>query len=323
MNDATNTLSVSGVNTLPPGATGSATLNETGSADNVVATGDHVLSNRQSAASTISSTASTSIHNDDNAAPTPGLINGALTISGNSTFAEASANRAANTATVASSATQGASVGIVNVQGSAAGVTATASTVANATLTGAVPLNGSSVSLDGNTTVALARGNAATNVLESSGGSSYGGAATVGTSSLVGTPLALNVGASAAILNSQSNSGAVSATSVGTSYQVALNSTGAGVSNGTVGVTGNTLAAQAVGNSATNRLTQTALNTGAPSAAIGNYQVNTGAVTATVTSVNFGVGVSGAVGNSTLRTTGNQITASATGNSAVSAITSR
>jgi hypothetical protein len=323
MNDATNTLSVSGVNTLPPGSTGSATLNETGSADNVVATGDHVLSNRQSAASTISSTASTSIHNDDNAAPTPGLINGALTISGNSTFAEASANRAANTATVAGSATQGASVGIVNVQGSAAGVTATASTVANATLTGAVPLNGSSVSLDGNTTVALARGNAATNVLESSGGSSYGGAATVGTSSLVGTPLALNVGASAAILNSQSNSGAVSATSVGTSYQVALNSTGAGVSNGTVGVTGNTLAAQAVGNSATNRLTQTALNTGAPSAAIGNYQVNTGAVTATVTSVNFGVGVSGAVGNSTLRTTGNQITASATGNSAVSAITSR
>ncbi len=67
-------------------------------------------------------------------------------------------------------------------------------------------------------------------------------------------------------------------------------------------------------------MTQTALNTGAPSAAIGSYQVNTGAVTATVTSVNFGIGVSGSVGNSTLRTTGNQITASATGNSAVSSI---
>ena len=64
-------------------------------------------------------------------------------------------------------------------------------------------------------------------------------------------------------------------------------------------------------------------NTGAPSATIGNYQVNTGAVTATVTSVNFGVGISGPVGNSTLRTTGNQITASATGNSAVSTISSR
>jgi len=115
----------------------------------------------------------------------------------------------------------------------------------------------------------------------------------------------------------------VTATSTGTSYQVALNGTGAGVSNGTAGVTGNTLAAQAFGNSATNRVTQTALNNGAPSAAVGNYQVNSGAVTATVTSVNFGVGISGPVGNSTLRTTGNQITASATGNSAVSTITSR
>ncbi|WP_418118104.1 beta strand repeat-containing protein [Variovorax sp. 350MFTsu5.1] len=323
MNDAANTLGVSAANTLPAGATGSATLSETGSPDNVSATGDHVLSNRQTAASTVSSTAATSIHNDDNAAPTTTLANGALTISGNSTFAEAAANRATNTATVASSATQGASAGILNVQGSTAGVTATSSTVANATLAGAVPLNGSTVSLDGNTTVALARGNAATNVLESSAGSSYGGAATVGSSSLIGAPLALNVGASAAILNSQNNAGAVAATSTGASYQVALNGTGAGVSGGTVGVTGNTLAAQAFGNSATNRVTQTALNTGAPGAAIGNYQVNSGAVTATVTSVNFGVAVSGPVGNSTLRTTGNQITASATGNSAVSTISSR
>lgn len=324
MNDAANSLSVSAVNALPPGATGSATLSETGSADNLAASGDHVLSNRQSASSTVSSTASTSIHNDDNIVPgTQGLANGALTISGNSTFAEASANRAANTVTVAGSAAQGASTGIANVQGSTATVTATAGTVANTTLAGAAPLNGSSVSLDGNTTAALARGNSATNLLESGGGSGYGVAATAGSSSLVASPLALNVGASAAILNSQNNAGMVTATSTGTSYQVALNGTGAGVSNGTVGVTGNALAAQAFGNSATNRVTQTALNTGTPSAAIANYQVNTGAVTATVTSVNFGVGVTGAVGNSTLRTTGNQITASATGNSSVSTITAR
>ncbi|RTD84658.1 S-layer family protein [Variovorax atrisoli] len=323
MNDAANTLSVSAVNTQPAGATGSATLGEIGGSGNITASGDHVLSNRQTAASTVSSTAATSIHNDDNAAPTTTLANGALTISGNSTFAEATANRATNTATVASSATQGASAGILNVQGSTAGVTATSNTVANATLSGVMPLNGSSISLDGNTTAALARGNAATNVLESGAGSSYGGAAAAGTSSLVGAPLALNVGASAAILNSQNNAGTVTAASTGTSYQVALNGTVGGVPNGTAGVTGNTLAAQAFGNSATNRVTQTALNTGAPSAAIGNYQVNTGAVTATVTSVNFGVGISGPVGNSTLRTTGNQITASATGNSAVSTISSR
>ena len=325
INDVTNTLAVTAVNTLPAGATGSVSLSETGSADNLVAAGDHVLSNRQTAASAVSGTASTSIYNDDRAVPgTQGLLNGSLTISGNSTFAEASANRAANTATVASDATQGAAVGIVNAQGSSATVSATATTAAIVTLAGNVPLNSSSVSLDGNTTSALARGNAATNVLTSSAGSSYGGAATVGSSSLAGAPLALNATASAAVLNSQTNSGAVTAASVGTSYQVALNSVaGAGTSNGTVGVSGNTLAAQAYGNSAVNRVTQTALNTGAPSAAIGNYQVNTGAVTATVTSVNFGIGVSGSVGNSTLRTTGNQITASATGNSAVSSIAAR
>ncbi|SEK14230.1 MULTISPECIES: hypothetical protein [unclassified Variovorax] len=325
-NDATNTLGVAAVNTRPVGSTGTATLAETGGPDNVSATGDHVLSNRQTAAATVGSTASTSIYNDDRAvAGTQGLVNGALTVSGNSTFAEASANRAANTLSVASGATQGASAGIANVQASSAAVTATASTMAGVTLAGAVPLNGGSVSIDGNSTAALARGNAATNVLESSGGAGYGPAAAVGSSSLAGTPLALNVGASAAILNSQTNTGAVKAESMGTSYQVALNGTalGAGVSNGTVGVTGNALAAQAVGNSATNRLTQTALNTGTPSAAVANYQVNTGAVTATVTSVNFGVGVSGAVGGSTLRTAGNQITASATGNASVSTISAR
>ena len=324
-NDATNTLGVAAANTLPLGATGSATLAETGGPDNVSASGDHVLSSRQVASGTVGSTASTSIYNDDRAVPgTQGVVNGALTVSGNSTFAEASANRAANTVTVASGGTQGASTGLANVQASSAAVSAAASTTAGMVLNGAAPLSGSSVSIDGNSTAALARGNSATNVLES-GGAGYGTAAATGSSSLAGAPLALNVGASAAILNSQSNAGAVTASSVGTSYQVALNGTalGAGVSNGTVGVTGNSLAAQAVGNSATNRLTQTALNTGTPSAAVANYQVNTGAVSATVTSVNFGVGVSGAVGASTLRTAGNQVTASASGNASVSTISAR
>jgi hypothetical protein len=323
-NDATHTLGVSAANTQPIGSSGSATLDA----------GAGLVSGRGRPraveppggrpAATVDSTASTTIYNDDRAvAGTQGLNNGAVTVSGNSTFAEASANRATNTLTVASGATQGASAGIANVQQSAAGVTASATTAAGVTLAGALPLNGGSISIDGNTTAALARGNAATNVLESSGGSGYGLAATTGSSSVGGMPLALNVGASAAVLNSQVNTGAVSATSTGGSYQVALNGAGAGVSGGTVGVPGNTLAAQAVGNSAINRVTQTALNTGTPSAAIANYQVNTGAVTATVTSVNFGVGISGAVGNGTLRTTGNQITASATGNASVSTISAR
>ncbi|QNK69721.1 beta strand repeat-containing protein [Variovorax sp. PAMC26660] len=326
INDVANTLTVAGGNVQPAGSTGAVSLVETGSADNVTATGDHVLSNRQTAGATVSSTATTSLYNEDRLVPnTAGLVGGSFTVSGNSTIAEASANRATNTASVTGDAAQGASAGIVNVQGSTAVVTATAVTTAAVTLAGAVPLNGGSVSLNGNTTAALARGNAATNVLDSGAGSGYGAATPTGSAALVGTPLALNVGASAAILNSQNNAGAVTASSTGVSYQVALNGTlgGAGTSNGTVGVTGNTLAAQAYGNSATNRVTQVALNTGTPSAAVGNYQVNTGAVTATVTSVNFGINTLGAVGSSAMRTTGNQITASATGNSAVSSIATR
>jgi hypothetical protein len=326
INDATNTLTVSATNALPVGAIGSATAVELLVPGLVVAVGDHVVSNRQAASTAVQAAAATTLSNDDTGAGAAGVSNGAFTISGNSTYAEASANRAINTAAVAAGATQGASVAVVNSQSSTAAATATASTIATVGLTTGLPLNSGSIALDGNTTVALARGNAATNTLDASAGAGYGAAVAAGpgAGSLSTTPLALNVGASAAILNSQTNSGAVLASSTGTGYQVALNSTAAtAVSGGTVGVTGNTLAAQAFGNSATNRVTQTALNSGAASAVVGNYQVNTGAVTASVTSVNFGAGVSGAVGNGSLRTTGNQITASATGNSATSSILAR
>jgi hypothetical protein len=325
INDVTNTLGVNATNTGAAGASGTATLAEIGAPGNTAALGDYVLSSRQDASTSVSGTATTTLRNDDNTPGARALLNGSLGIAGNTTIAEASANRAVNTASVAGSAVQGASTGILNSQSSSAAATATASTLATVTLGGtATPLNAGSISLDGNTTAALARGNAATNTLDSAAGSGYGPAAATGAVSQVGTPFALNVGASAAILNSQTNTGAVTASSVGTSYQVALNSTTAvGVSGGSVGVTGNTLAAQAVGNSATNRITQTALNGAPPSAAIGSYQVNTGAVTATVTSVNFGVGVTGSAPNSALRATGNQITASATGNSSVSSIAAR
>ncbi|QRF57211.1 hypothetical protein [Variovorax paradoxus] len=323
MNDATNTLDVKAANLQPAASTGSVALSET-AAGGQTATGDHLVANRQAAATSVTSTATTAIYNDDRLVPnTAGLFNGAATISNNSTLAEASANRAINAATVAGDATQGASVGVSNAQTSSATVTSSAVTAAGVTLAGSDPLNAGSVALNGNTTSALARGNAATNLVDSSAGGSYGGALPNGNVVFVASPLALNLGASVGVLNSQTNSGAVNASSTGTSYQVALNATGPGTLNGSVGVNSNTLSAQAFGNSATNRVTQTALNTGTASAAVGNYQVNSGMVSATVTTVNFGAGVMGPVGSSTLRTTGNQVTASATGNSATSSILSR
>jgi hypothetical protein len=326
INDVSNTLAVSAANVSPVSTPTAATLDPSGTN---VAAADHVLFNQQEADTSVTSTAATRIYNQDKAAAaTTGLANSSLTIAGNTTSAEASANRALNTASVNGSAMQGASVGLENLQMSGAAVLADATTAAGVSLAGgagapaAAALNVGSVSLDGNSTTALARGNAATNSLSVSAASGYGAGYDGGSSQ---TAIADDrVTAQSAVLNQQANSGPVSAMSAGATYTVALNSplAAAGVSNGTVGLTGNKVASAAFGNTATNQLTVAALNTGAPTAAVGNFQSNSGAVTASATSVSFQVTASGGpVTGSSLRASGNQISATAVGNSAVSAIT--
>jgi len=329
INDASNTLSVEATNVAPVGSALANAQLLPG-----IATGDHVLSNLQTAQTAVSSSASTQLYNQDRVADqTSGVLNSTVAISGNSTVSEASANRATNAVSVEGAAALNASAGLVNQQMSSADVTSTATTTAALNLPGsALPasaaLNGSSLSIDGNSTSALARGNVASNVLNASAGGSYGASS----SATGGSALALggmgSTNATAAVLNAQSNAGDVSASSTNVAYQVALNAgapAGAAVVGSTVGVTGNSVAASAYGNSATNALTLTALNTGtpgagAPTAAVGNYQVNSGAIVATATSVSYGVGVTGGVGGSSLRTAGNQVTATAVGNSATSSI---
>ncbi|WP_285412314.1 S-layer family protein [Variovorax sp. efr-133-TYG-130] len=319
INDVTNTLAVTGTNVTPVGAAVNATLNP------ATATGDHVLNNNQVASTSVSSTASTRLYNQDQvAAATAGLANSSVTVTGNSTAAEASANRADNSVALNGAALQGANAGLVNTQSSSAAVASNATTSATFQLNGTAPASAaalnSGVTIDGNSTTSLARGNAATNALNVAAGSSYG-TSTAGTAgSTLGTTQA-----TAAVLNTQGNSGAVTSNATGT-YQVALNGqavgTVPGLTNGTAAVTGNTVAAQAYGNSATNTLTVTAPAAGRPTAAIGNYQTNSGAIVATATGVNYGVGVTGATNGSTLRAAGNQVTATAVGNSAVSTIAS-
>jgi hypothetical protein len=114
----------------------------------------------------------------------------------------------------------------------------------------------------------------------------------------------------------------VEASSTDATYMVALNS---GVSNSSVNQSANRVAAEAYGNSATNRMVLDALNTGSSTSGLGNSQFNSGTVTASVTNVVYGVGFTGAtpVTGSTVRTTGNQVMATATGNSAISSILGR
>lgn len=322
INDATNTLTVSATNVTPVGAVVNTLVTPTS------VTGDHVLSNQQQAKTSVSSVATTQLYNEEQVSTaTSGLANSAVTVTGNSTMAEASANRADNAVALNGASLQSANAGLSNAQSSSAAVTASATTTTNFALNSISPtaaLNQSGVTIDGNSTTALARGNAATNTLDISAGSSYG----VSTAGTAGSSLGASglTQATAGLMNAQANDGAVSANSTGAAYQVALNAPAGltpGVTNGTVAVTSNQVLAQAFGNSATNAVTVAALNTGTPSTAVGNYQVNRGNITATATAVNYGVGITGGASGSSLRVGGNQVNATAVGNSVVSSIAAR
>ena len=192
-------------------------------------------------------------------------------------------------------------------------------------ITGAV--SGSSITLGSNTTSALAQGNAASNVLNYTAGATYGagtGNAANSTMDVFALPFGFGetTTAQAAVLNFQGNSGAVSATSEQASYLVALNGTDTPtLTNATVNVIGNAVSASAYGNSATNQVTAVALNTNRPTIAVSNYQTNSGPVTASVSTVTYGVTSGlGAITGSSIGVNSNSITATAVGNSATSSI---
>lgn len=325
INDATNTLTAKGSNV----GTNQVASISIGGISGTSVTAEHLLANQQQSTTNVSSTALTSLANQEyvaNGNRTGNVIGSTLSILNNVTAAEATANTAFNTVDVTGAASQTASAALRNLQNSSSDATASATSIAGIALpaTGAtVALNSSSVLLNGNSTTVLARGNNATNVLNSLAGSAYGVASN---GSVVSNGTNLAVSANAGILNSQNNSGAVLATVADTYSVVAMNSVGSpAITGSSVSVTGNQVAAQAYGNSVVNQVTLNALNTGSPTSAVGSYQSNSGAVTAVVDTVFFGAGtlVSGGVTGSTLRVNGNQITASAIGNSSVSSILAR
>lgn len=90
-----------------------------------------------------------------------------------------------------------------------------------------------------------------------------------------------------------------------------------------IGIGANSVSAQAYGNSVTNALTLSSLHTAGASGAIGNSQTHTGAVTALAAAASIGTAVMGGVSACTLRASGNQVTAGAVGNSAVSTIAAK
>ena len=321
-NDATNTLAVTGSNI------GSVSLDNANSSYSQM-NADFALQNTQWSSGVLDTVAETVIYNQDLVdTATNGVINGTVEVMGNLTLAESSANRSVNTGMVNGTANQGASVGVGNVQQSSSIVTASATTTATLNLTGTdavdalndrAPLNTSSATMAGNTTQSLARGNSAINALTSDAGAQY---TTI--SGLAGSANG-SVGAAAVVRNEQSNQGSISSSATA-DYTVALNSAGGAPSvlSSTVTVANNTVAAFAYGNQASNQLTLTPLNSGLATGAINSTQSNSGAITATATSVTFHIGSSAGTTNaSAFRTTGNAVTATAVGNSVTSALIGR
>lgn len=321
-NDATNTLAVTGSNI------GSVSLDNANS-NGTLMSADFALQNTQNSIGTLNTVAETVIYNQDLVdTATNGVINGTVEVMGNLTLAESSANRSVNTAVVNGTANQGASVGLGNVQNSSSIVTASATTTATLNLTGTdavdalndrAPLNTSSATMAGNTTQSLARGNSAINALTSDAGAQY--------TTISGLAGSANDGVNAAAIvrNEQNNRGSVSSSATA-DYTIALNSAGGAPSvlSSTVTVANNTVAAFAYGNQASNQLTLTPLNSGLATGAINSTQSNSGAITATATSVTFHIGSSAGTTNaSAFRTTGNAVTATAVGNSVTSALIGR
>lgn len=270
VNNASNAIAVSAVS-----LDGAADVAEVDLATDT-ATADYALLNRQSAEGAVSSNARTDLFNTDfDRLATSGTQDSRVAMNANSTMAEASANRVANSIQL-SALDNGATAALGNVQSSNTTVTATSATVAQFAIdTDNTPtaLSGSAINMDGNATTALARGNTANNAMTYSVGATYSGA--TGATITGGA----SVAATATVLNDQVNSGAVSASSTSASYAIALNAgTGTAVSGSSVSAGNNAVNALAFGNSAVNSLTMATFGAGLPSSAVNSVQSNSGAV---------------------------------------------
>ncbi|WP_298164242.1 hypothetical protein [Novosphingobium sp.] len=281
------------------------------------------LNNIQSASGTLDTNASSQVYNNDVVdTDTAGVLNGSVSISSNTTRAESSANRATNGVTVDGSASLGATASLVNRQDTSTTVNATATSTVQFGLYGGAAneaINASTVTLEGNGTTAVARGNTASNAMTFTAGANY--------STPTASPANLaypNADGASVVLNDQNNTGAVTATATNVTYSVALNSAGGGAAlNATVSNSNNAVSALAYGNSVSNTVTLAALNTGSPTVGVANQQGNSGNVTATASAVSYTTTASGTVGASTFRNSGNQISATAAGNSAFTTIGAR
>ena len=285
-----------------------------------VTVGDNLVLGQQDSEGTITSEVDVSGNVDANTVETPGIDGSSIAVDGNIGESSAAANRARNSLTLNAETTLAATGALGNVQTSSSDVTA--STVMDLGVGNNASTSGSSVSIDGNTGIARARGNTSTNTMAVSAGSGIdtetnidGATAAVGgiSSSTVNSDQGSVARADYAVLNGQSNSGDVTANVTGSFGSV--DNTGM-INSSSVSVSGNTFAANAIGNSATNELSASVRGNSGTSMAMVNRQANSGDVTARANGAGSSISA-GNMSSSSSSVSNNRVSARAVGNSAV------
>lgn len=316
INEAFNTLTVTGSNLLGRGLSVSAPTASTVSSVGA----DFAVMNSQ----LTDGTAEASVD-----AGTSGFISsgrfitgGSVSVSGNALLARASANTANNSLTLTASSRLEASGVVHNLQAMGENATTKAS-IASTSVVGA-ELNTAAgvavVSVKDNTVTAQATGNVANNALNASASSAITPAGASGTPSF-------------AVLNSQST-GAAPVTGYGVQSVIngitfGSSELGGALNSGSSSVSGNQLQAVAYGNSVNNSVSVASLtpSLNTASASITNVQYNLTSVNASISNAN--VQASGTSAGSinaqgaSLNISGNSIVAMAVGNRAVNTITGR
>lgn len=311
---------------------------QTVSVNGLASVGDNlVMGQQRSIGETVSSDVDMTVeaHRDIPASVTPSggvIVNSSLSLVDNIAESNAAGNRASYSLSLNASSALTATGAVSNAQFNSAGVTATAtmeSLITNGT-SQLDDLASSSALIGDNTVVARARGSVGTNILNVAAGSGINtgtgitnataGTATGGSNSVSTSTVNVTQGTLAhadyAVMNAQENTGPINARVTDSRGEI-LNTGGAGYSS--VRVSGNVMSADAVANSATNRITTTAMNNGGTTYGLANSQVNSGNVSSRVSNGSFGVS-SGSMMNSSSSISGNSITARAVGNSAVNRI---
>lgn len=341
-NQAQNSLTTSGANIVSGAAGTNAAADSSGAF--TIASGGNLVLNSQDNTGAIAST-NTANTVTISSATVDGTVAGSgaaasgstLGVTGNVTEARASANLATNSSITiggAGTASLDSTALVMNSQtnGSAGTVAASASTNTTVSLSGttdATALNTGTAMVEGNSTLALARGNVAQNTVVANGANVTGGVSPAGLNSTAGV-LGGVLNASFGVFNEQSQAAAINATSSGTNYQVnttsgtrTLGTLGLALNGASATVSGNSINASAFGNVATNSVTLASLSTAAndSSAAVFNAQSNSGAITSLATSATIGSFSTGGVVSASVGVSNNSISASSIGNFASSTVT--